>query len=57
MGANPSGGILSGAVTNLTNEVGDATFYLSINAIGVGYTIIATTAGPKTASSLPFNIN
>jgi len=56
LGANHGGGTLSGAGTYLTGSDGRITLNnLSINAVGGGYTIVAT-AGVKTVSTLPFDI-
>jgi hypothetical protein len=56
LGANHGGGSLSGATTYITGSDGTITLNnLSINAVGSGYTIVAT-AGVKTASTLPFDI-
>jgi hypothetical protein len=56
LGANPGGGSLSGAGNYVTDPGGTVTLSsLSINAVGSGYTIIAT-AGGSTVSTLPFDI-
>jgi hypothetical protein len=56
IGANPGGGILSGAVT-ATPSGGVATFSsLSINKSGTGYTLTAGATGLPTATSAGFNI-
>jgi len=56
LGSNPGGGILSGTLTRNTVE-GVATFPgLSINNIGVGYTLTALAAGLNSATSAPFDI-
>jgi predicted esterase len=57
LGANPGGGTLSGTLT--VNDVnGVATFSdLSINAVGVGYTLMASSASLSGVTSMPFNIS
>jgi CSLREA domain-containing protein len=56
LGANPGGATLGG--TTLLNAInGVATFNaLTLNQIGVGYTLVASSAGLTPATSLPFNI-
>jgi hypothetical protein len=58
IGTNPSGGTLSGTLTQTTNGSGVATFgNLSINNSGLGYTLVATTSPtPATTTSSPFDI-
>lgn len=56
IGANPSGGTLSGTTTVSTVN-GVATFSdLRINNVGVGYTLIASSPGPTDAVSGTFDI-
>ena len=57
IGTNPGGGTLSGTLSAVTGSTGIATFdTLSINQLGVGYTLVASTAGFSTATSVPFTI-
>lgn len=57
LGANPGSGTLSGTLTASTNASGVATFSnLSINKVGTGYTLTATSTGLTGATSNPFNI-
>ncbi|MDC0714749.1 S8 family serine peptidase [Stigmatella sp. ncwal1] len=56
LGANPSGGTLSGTAT-ATMSAGVATFStLSINKIGTGYTLVASATGLTGATSAGFQI-
>jgi hypothetical protein len=56
LGANPSGGVLSGT-TSMIAASGVATFSnLSIDKAGNGYTLVASAAGLTSATSAPFNI-
>ena len=56
IGANPGGGTLSGTLT-VAAVNGTATFAnLSIDKVGVGYTLAASSAGLTGATSTPFNI-
>ncbi|HEU0114582.1 MAG TPA: putative Ig domain-containing protein, partial [Thermomicrobiales bacterium] len=56
IGANPTGGILSGTLTALTDGTGTATFSnLNINAAGNAYTLTAT-VGTLAVASNAFNI-
>ena len=56
IGTNPSGGTLSGTTTVSTNS-GSATFNtLSINLVGSGYTLLATSVGLTSVVSNGFNI-
>ena len=56
LGSNPGEGILGGTLTRNTVE-GVATFPgLSINNIGIGYTLTASAAGLNSATSAPFDI-
>jgi murein DD-endopeptidase MepM/ murein hydrolase activator NlpD len=56
IGANPSGGTLSGTLT-VTVSAGIATFGdLSIDQIGDGYTLVAAVGGLTGAESNPFSI-
>jgi hypothetical protein len=56
IGANPSGGTLSGTLT-VTVSSGIATFSgLSIDQIGDGYTLVAVADGLTAAESNPFRI-
>ena len=57
IGTNPGGGTLSGTLSAVTGSTGIATFdTLSINQLGAGYTLVASTAGFSTATSVPFTI-
>jgi predicted outer membrane repeat protein len=56
IGSNPGGGVLSGTAT-VNAVAGIATFgTLSIDKPGVGYTLVATSAGVTQATSVPFDI-
>ncbi|HEY6225048.1 MAG TPA: hypothetical protein VIW26_14780, partial [Gemmatimonadales bacterium] len=56
IGTNPAGGTLSGTLV-IPATAGVATFSdLSINKLGTGYTLKATSTGLTTATSAPFNI-
>ena len=56
IGTNPAGGTLSGTLT-ATAVAGVATFSnLSINNMGTGYTLAASTSGLTSASSTAFNV-
>jgi hypothetical protein len=56
IGTNPSSGTLSGTKT-VTASTGVATFSnLSINNLGTGYTLRATSSGLSSATSVPFDI-
>jgi hypothetical protein len=56
IGTNPSGGVLSGTLTQPINA-GAASFpTLSINNVGTGYTLTATSAGYTGATSAAFTI-
>src|SRR5206468_12753578 len=56
IGSNPSGGTLSGTTT-VAAVSGVATFSnLSINAVGTGYTLSASSAGLTDTTSSAFNI-
>jgi hypothetical protein len=58
IGANPSGGTLSGSLTAPTNASGVATFAgLSIDKVGVGYTLSATSTGLTPATSSTFTVS
>ena len=57
IGANPAAGRLVGSLTALTSATGTATFPgLSIDSAGVGYTLVATSAGLASATSPSFAI-
>ncbi len=57
IGTNPSGGTLSGTLTRATNISGFAVFNdLSINLAGVGYTLVASSAGLSNVTSSAFDI-
>jgi len=57
IGTNPGGGTVSGTLSAVTGSTGIATFdTLSINQLGVGYTLVASAAGFSTATSVPFTI-
>ncbi|MCX6132220.1 MAG: FG-GAP-like repeat-containing protein [Ignavibacteriales bacterium] len=54
--SNPSGGTLSG-ITSVEAADGVATFRdLSIDKIGIGYTLVARSSGLTQATSTPFNV-
>lgn len=56
LGANPAGALLSGRL-EATATNGLAVFdSVSIDRVGVGYTLVASAAGFGTATSAPFNI-
>ncbi len=56
IGTNPGGGILSGTL-QVAAAAGVATFTnLSINAAGIGYTLVASATGVPSATSEAFNI-
>lgn len=56
IGTNPSGGGLSGT-TSVTAVAGIATFpTLSIDLVGIGYTLTATTGGLPVIASTSFHI-
>lgn len=57
IGTNPSGGVLTGTATVLTDAAGVATFSgLSVTQLGVGYTLTATSPGLTPATSGPFTV-
>lgn len=57
IGTNPSGGTLGGTLTVATNASGVATFSnLTINKIGTGYKLGATSSGLASATSTAFNV-
>jgi hypothetical protein len=57
IGTNPSSGTLSGTATATTNTSGVATFSgLSINKAGVGYTLLATSSGLTSTTSVAFTV-
>jgi hypothetical protein len=57
IGTNPSGGVLTGTTTVLTDAAGVATFAgLSVTKLGVGYTLMATSPGLAPATSGPFTV-
>ncbi len=57
LGTNPSGGVLSGTTT-MTVSGGTATFSnLSINLVGNGYTLVATSGALAGATSAGFNVS
>jgi hypothetical protein len=57
LGANPGSGILAGTNTATTDATGVATFSgLSINKVGTGYTLAASSTGLTSATSPAFNI-
>jgi hypothetical protein len=58
IGNNPGGGTLSGTTSKVTGADGVAVFTdLSIDAPGLGYTLVATAAGFATDTSVGFAIN
>ena len=57
IGTNPSGGVLTGTTTVVTDAAGVATFTdLSVTQLGVGYTLTATSPGLTPATSGPFTV-
>ncbi|MFN8529737.1 MAG: SdrD B-like domain-containing protein, partial [Anaerolineae bacterium] len=57
IGTNPSGGTLGGTLTQATDGTGLATFNdLTIDQVGVGYTLTASAAGLTGTTSTAFNI-
>lgn len=57
IGTNPSGGVLSGTTTVATDASGNATFTdLSIDKVGTGYTLVASSAGLGSDTSSAFNV-
>ncbi|MBZ5629159.1 MAG: hypothetical protein LAO06_09880 [Acidobacteriia bacterium] len=60
LGANPSGATLSAlfpGTTSVLSNGGYATFYyLTVNSAGLGYTMVASSPGLKSATSTAFNI-
>ncbi|HEX2711542.1 MAG TPA: LamG-like jellyroll fold domain-containing protein, partial [Candidatus Acidoferrales bacterium] len=57
IGNNPSGGILSGTKTVVTDATGNAAFSnLSIDKAGSGYTLVASASGAGGTESNSFNI-
>lgn len=57
LGVNPAAGTLAGSLTAFTSATGTAIFPgLSINSIGIGYTLVATSVGPTSATSPSFAI-
>ena len=57
IGANPSGGTLTGTTTAVTDAAGVATFNdLSIDKAGPGYTLAATSAGLAPTTSAAFAV-
>lgn len=57
IGANPATGSLAGSLSAFTSATGTATFPgLAIDAIGAGYTLVATSVGLSSATSLSFAI-
>jgi len=57
IGTNPSGGVLSGTTTVKASSGVSSFSALKINLTGVGYTLVATTAGLLSATSTPFTVN
>ncbi|HEX9504765.1 MAG TPA: hypothetical protein VGA62_02045, partial [Acidimicrobiia bacterium] len=56
IGTNPAGGVLSGA-TSAVAVAGVATFAnLSLDKVGTGYTLVASTSGLTSATSSSFNV-
>jgi hypothetical protein len=57
IGQNPGDAVLSGTTTATTDAAGVATFTnLSVNHGGVGYTLVASAAGPVSVTSNPFTV-
>ncbi|MET0234548.1 MAG: ice-binding family protein, partial [Kibdelosporangium sp.] len=57
IGTNPAGGVLAGTTSVTTDANGVATFAdLSIDALGAGYTLTATSPGLTSATSSPFTV-
>ena len=57
IGTNPSGGVLTGTTTVKASSGVSSYSTLKINLTGVGYTLVATTAGLLDAISTPFTVN
>src|SRR5207244_10592427 len=55
LGTNPGGAILSGT-TPVAAVSGVATFFLSLNRTGTGYTLTASASGFTPVTSTPFDI-
>ncbi len=57
LGSNPGGGVLSG--TNPESAVGGVAAFpgLSVDKVGTGYTLVASSAGLASATSAPFDIS
>jgi len=56
LGSNPSGGVLGGTLTRPTNAAGLATFEdLTVSKPGIGYTLVASSAGLPSVTSAAFN--
>jgi len=57
IGTNPTGGTLSGTLTQTTNGSGSATFAdLSIDRGGWGYTLVASSGAVTAVAIFPFNV-
>jgi hypothetical protein len=57
IGTNPAAGTLAGTLTAITSASGIATFAgLSIDRVGVGYTLTATSSALTSATSSAFNV-
>jgi len=57
IGINPSSGTLSGTTTETTDVTGTATFAdLSINNLGTGYTLVASSSGVASVTSNAFDV-
>jgi hypothetical protein len=57
IGTNPSGGVLTGTTTVKASSGVSSYSTLKINLVGVGYTLVATSAGLLDAISTPFTVN
>ncbi len=57
IGTNPSGGVLTGTTTVKASAGVSSYSTLKINLTGVGYTLVATSAGLLDAISTPFTVN
>jgi hypothetical protein len=57
IGTNPSGGVLTGTTTVKASSGVSSYSTLKINLVGIGYTLVATTAGLLDAVSTPITVN
>jgi hypothetical protein len=57
IGTNPSGGALTGTTSVKASSGVSSYSNLKVNLVGIGYTLVATTAGLLDATSTPFTVN